>query len=145
FGEQRFGRNVQNVQKAVEWLLQGGTRPRSRFDRKFLVSVLQSAWFNEALASRICDGLFARHIEGDLLRKEDTGGLFVANDPAEGMRRMEAWAVSPTGPMFGSAMRTPEAEAWQREQQVLARWCVTQEHLVRWGRHARGTRRVLRV
>jgi CheY-like chemotaxis protein len=45
------------------------------------------------------------------MKREDSGGLFVADDVTEAQARMDAWAVSPTGPMFGEKMQKPEHEA----------------------------------
>ncbi len=49
YGMQRFGHN--NLERAQHWLIQNHRPPRSRFDRKLLVSVLQSAVFNAVSAS----------------------------------------------------------------------------------------------
>ncbi len=145
FGEQRFGRGGENVPRARKWLLEGGRPPRGRFERKMLVSALQASLFNAALAERIRDGLFERPVPGDLLRKEDTGGLFTTEDASEAVRRVEAWEVSPTGPMYGARMRWPLDEAARRERDLLERQGVTEADLRRFGRLGEGTRRPLRV
>lgn len=145
FGEQRFGRDAQNVAEARRWIVAGERAPRDHFRRKLLVSSLQSELFNEVLAARLSDGLFAQAVDGDLLRKEDSGGLFTTEDLADAMRRVAAFEVSPTGPMFGAKMRWPEREALAREARVLAAAGLDTRHLASFARDGEGTRRPLRV
>jgi len=145
FGEQRFGHQGRNIGDARRWLIAGGRAPRGRFERKLLVSVLQAMLFNDVLANRMRDGLFETAVAGDLLRKEETGGLFVTADLDEAQSRTVAWEVSPTGPMFGDKMRWPEAEALAREEAVLSRWELQKTDLRRFAKYGEGTRRVLRV
>jgi tRNA pseudouridine13 synthase len=120
YGEQRFGRD--NLERARRWIDGTGRPPRSRFERKMLASVLQSAIFNAVCAERVHDGSLDRPLEGDLLRKEDTGGMFTTDDLAEATERMARWEVSATGPMVGPKMRWPEGEARRREVAAAARW-----------------------
>ncbi|MCA9602605.1 MAG: tRNA pseudouridine(13) synthase TruD, partial [Myxococcales bacterium] len=73
FGEQRFGRGGKSLDMARAWLLDGGPAPRDKRDRKFMVSVLQARVFNRVLAERVTLNELGAYVEGDLLRKEDTG------------------------------------------------------------------------
>ena len=109
------------------------------------MSVLQSAVFNDLLAERVDDGTFAGVVDGDLCRKEDSGGLFVAEDLAEAQRRASRFEISATGPMFGSKMRAPAAEAAAREAAVAERWGLTEERIRAFGPAGAGTRRPLRT
>lgn len=145
YGEQRFGHDARNLDRARAWVLGGGPAPRDRFERKLLFSTLQSTLFNVWLAERIARGQYEAPVLGDILRKEDSGGLFVNSDQAEATRRMQAWEVSPTGPMFGAKMRWPEAEAAEHERDLLRRFELDAETLERHAAHGEGTRRVARV
>lgn len=145
YGEQRFGREARNAADARRFIVDGERPPRDAFRRKLLVSALQSELFNEVLAARIRDGLLARAVDGDLLRKEDTGGLFTTDDHADAEARVAAFEVSATGPMFGARMRWPEREARAREEGVLREAGLTEEHLERFARDGEGTRRPLRI
>lgn len=145
YGEQRFGRSAQNVAEARRWIVAGERPPRDHFRRKLLVSSLQSELFNDVLAARLDEGLFAQAIDGDLLRKEDSGGLFTTDDLADASRRVASFEVSPTGPMFGAKMRWPEREARAREERALAAAGLTDRHLADFVRDGEGTRRPLRV
>lgn len=145
YGEQRFGAGERNVARAYA-MLRGHTRPpRDRFERKMLMSAAQSGLFNQWLAERLADGLYSQPIDGDLLRKEATGGIFINQDNDDAIRRMQAWEVSPTGPMFGAAMRRPEALADEREQAVFTRSGLTIAMLEAHAKLGEGTRRAARV
>lgn len=145
FGAQRFGFDGRNTNEARAWIVDNGPAPRDMWKKKLLVSVLQSQVFNDVVASRIKDGLFAEAVDGDVLRKEDTGGLFTTSDLADAKKRVAEWAVSPTGPMFGDSMRAAEREALLRDEAALLRAGLTHEHLKRFGSAGEGTRRVMRV
>lgn len=143
FGEQRFGHD--NLPAARRWILEGGPAPRDRWKRKLYVSALQSAIFNELLAERIREGSMDGALDGDLMRKEESGGLFVCEDAAEDALRAARFEISATGPMFGARMRWPERGARAREEAALERWGVTQRHLERVQKSGEGTRRPYRV
>ncbi len=145
YGEQRFGPNARNVERAYEWLANDGAEPRVHNDRKFLASALQSVAFNHVLASRIRDGLFATAIEGDVMRKEDSGGLFVGEDLEDARRRMATWEISPTGPMFGPEMKSPTGAALERERQSMEALNIPPAAFTKAKGLTDGTRRALRV
>jgi len=145
YGEQRFGRDGTNVERALGWIT-GGTRPpRDRFLRKLHVSALQSALFNDWLATRMDNGCFDRVVHGDLVRKEDTGGLFVADDLQDAQARHDAWELSATGPIFGAKMRWPEHESLDLETATLDRAGLTMDTLNGLKREGPGSRRPARV
>jgi len=145
FGAQRFGIDGQNIQRAVRWLIEGGRAPKAPFQRKMLASALQSALFNQLLGERLQRGDLHRALHGDLMRKEETGGLFVAEDAEQETQRVERWETSPTGPMFGPKMREAEHEAGTREQEILKHWGLSHDSMGAWRKIAPGTRRPLRV
>jgi tRNA pseudouridine13 synthase len=142
YGEQRFGRD--NLGAARRWLLEGGRAPRDRFERKLLVSTLQSSLFNELLAERVRERSIDSVIDGDLLRKEETGGMFVTEGPGD-VERAARFEVSATGPMFGAKMRWPEGEAKRREEATLERAGVSMATLEQFEKSGAGTRRPYRV
>jgi tRNA pseudouridine13 synthase len=145
YGPQRFGHQGRNFHDAWRWIVEGGRAPGKPFLRKLFVSTLQSALFNAWLGARIASGTLARALAGDVMRKEETGGMFVSNDPAADGPRVASWEISATGPMFGAKMRPAEADALATEQALLERFGVTAEHLARVSKFGEGTRRPARA
>lgn len=153
FGEQRFGRDGRTLEDAQRWIVAGGRPPRDRFRRKLLASAFQSALFNAVVARRLDHGLLGRCLRGDVLRKETSGGLFVAVDPTVEDRRLAAWELSPTGPLPGPKMTRPADEAAEFEAGVAEALGLPPDggdggHAALWarlGRAAPGTRRAVRV
>jgi tRNA pseudouridine13 synthase len=145
YGSQRFGHAGRNLLDAYAWLADGGRAPGKPFLRKLLVSALQAALFNATLGARLARGPLTAVLEGDILRKEDTGGLFVCADPQLDAERAARWEISPTGPMFGARMKSPGGASLALESEVLTRWGIDDACLARAGKFGEGTRRALRV
>lgn len=145
YGEQRFGRDARNAEVARSWLIDGGRAPRDRFARKLLASALQSSWFNRWLAERVVRGELQKAIDGDVMRKEDSGGLFVTDDLNDATRRVASWEISPTGPIFGAEMRWPERAALVFERELWERQGMSEQALERARKLMPGSRRVARI
>jgi tRNA pseudouridine13 synthase len=150
FGPQRFGTDGGNA-AVGRALLKDEPTPearraaRDRFLRRLSISAWQSSLFNRWLAERLADGLFATALQGDVLKKLDTGGLFTCEDPAVDGPRVARFEVSPAGPMFGHKLRAAEGEAGAREARLLEAEGVGPADLLRGGGEAEGTRRAARL
>ena len=145
FGEQRFGRDDNAA--AGKLLIRGerlAKRP-DRFERKLFLSAYQSALFNALLDARLEDGTWARALLGDVLRKADTGGLFVCEAPELDQPRVDRFEVSPAGPMFGPKLPRAKAEVAAREEALLASEGLTLDDFRRGGDETEGARRPYRV
>lgn len=123
YGPQRFGIAMGNIARAVKLI----DRPKAARGPRgaFMVSVLQSALFNQWLASRIRRGHFNTILKGDLAKKTDTGGMFIVEDVAEAAARLARGAIVYTGPIFGHKMMAPGDEAAQWEERILAEYRLT--------------------
>lgn len=150
YGPQRFGRAGDNAELG-RLLLQGADDPRlsrARRDpklRRLLISAFQSEIFNRVLARRLADGTWTTPLEGDVLEKSASGGLFVCADPAADAPRVAAFELSVTGPMPGPRVRpAPAGAPAALEEAILAETGVTLEALGR-SRDAEGARRALRI
>jgi tRNA pseudouridine13 synthase len=144
FGFQRFGRDGDNVEKARAWLTGQARAPGDPRLRRFHFSAVQSAGFNAVLEARVADGSWTVPILGDLLKKEETGGMFVCTDVQLDRERAAAGEVCPTGPIIGDKMRQPESEAFDLEQRILAPF-IEGIDLKRARSLGEGTRRPLRL
>ncbi|MDX1630514.1 MAG: tRNA pseudouridine(13) synthase TruD [Thermoanaerobaculia bacterium] len=144
FGSQRFGRDGLNPERGRR-ILAGEPVPGSRRVHRLFVSALQSAVFNEALLLRPVpvDELLV----GDLLLDHASGALRPVRDPGDWADELEAFRVSPTGPLFGPKMRMPTGRVAGLEEEARRRHRVPEplpEQLLRRYRLS-GERRPLRV
>jgi tRNA pseudouridine13 synthase len=146
FGEQRFGRERDNADRGKVLLL-GQRLPQrpDRFQRKLYLSAFQSRLFNRALAARLRAGTFDQALLGDVLRKEDTGGLFVCEAPEVDGPRVAAFEVSPAGPIFGPKMTPAAHGVAEAEAALLVEEGMTLSDFQRGGGETEGTRRPYRV
>lgn len=155
-------RSLQTERRALAVLARGGTpagvaRSLARFEQSFFVAALQSALFNRVLDERLAAGTLGTLRAGDVAFKHDTGAVFAVtqamiDDPdqhAALSERAGRLAISPSGPMWGSAMLPPAAETLAHEQRVLAECGLTFDDFVRLARTRldgiEGARRPLRV
>jgi tRNA pseudouridine13 synthase len=126
FGPQRFGKDGDNPERALAWLAGRTPGPKDRRERRILFSALQAHVFNRVLDIRRERGTYSRPLLGDLIKKTDTGGIFLCTDPVTDEARAERGEIAPTGPIFGAKMRWPEGEPARIEREML-RECVGDE------------------
>lgn len=142
FGGQRFGAHGDNALLGQR-LLAGEIAPRDRRRARFLISALQAAVFNQVLAEREAIDRLER---GDVAVVEQSGGLFVVEDPEAEAPRAAAFEISPTGPIFGTRVTLPRYGVAAREEAVLEAHGVAASGLrPPRGIRLRGGRRALRV
>jgi tRNA pseudouridine13 synthase len=146
FGSQRFGQDDQNAGLGKRLLL-GQRLPRAptRFLRKLFLSSYQAALFNRLLAARLLAGQLGTALAGDVLRKADTGGLFVCEDPAADQPRVDRFEVSAAGPMFGPKMVAAAGEVGRAEGALLTEEGLTLDDFRRGRGETEGTRRAYRI
>ena len=146
FGDQRFGAADDNADFGKRLLL-GQKLPRApdRFQRRLYLSAYQSLLFNRALAARLAEGTLAKALAGDVLKKHQTGGEFVCEDPAVDQPRVDAFEVSPAGPMFGPKMTAAAQGVALAEEQILREEHLTLEVFERGRGETEGARRSYRV
>jgi tRNA pseudouridine13 synthase len=144
YGAQRFGQRGDNAALGAA-ILRREALPRDRFLRRLALSALQSELFNRCLAARLRDGLFERAIPGDVLRKRQTGGLFVSEDAAADTARVQAAEIDPAGPLPGHSLFAAREDALAREQAVLAEARLDPRSFAVGGGEMEGARRPYRV
>jgi tRNA pseudouridine13 synthase len=110
FGEQRFGREAGNVERAVA-MFKG--RRVQRHERAMLLSAARSHLFNAVLAARVEQGNWNRALDGDVFMLAGTHSIF-GPEPItpELLARLASGDIAPTGPMWGEGeLRTRDAVA----------------------------------
>jgi tRNA pseudouridine13 synthase len=99
FGEQRFGREGDNVAAARRMF--AGARVK-REQRSIYLSAARSAIFNAGLARRIAEGDWNRGREGEVWMLDGTHSVFGPQPMDETLRaRCGAQDIHPTGPLWG--------------------------------------------
>lgn len=141
FGEQRFGRDGDNVEAARRMF--AGQRVR-REQRSIYLSAARSEMFNAVLAERVRAGDWGRGREGDVWMLDGRGSVFGPEPPdARLVARAAALGIHPTGPLWGRGASMASGAAAVLEQEVLAPFADLREGLEAAG--LRQERRALRV
>ncbi|HPF58714.1 MAG TPA: tRNA pseudouridine(13) synthase TruD [Candidatus Competibacteraceae bacterium] len=102
FGEQRFGREASNLERA-EAMLSGQAKIRDRHQRGLYLSAARSALFNEVLAQRVAAGTWNQALPGEVLMLAGNHSIFTANALDETIcQRIATFDLHPTGPLWGA-------------------------------------------
>jgi tRNA pseudouridine13 synthase len=142
FGPQRFGVAGDNAEQGLALLL-GQRRVQDRWLRQFLVAAFQSYLCNRVLARRVEQGAFDHLLVGDVVKKRQTGGMFVVSDLATDQARYAEREIDFTAPLFGPKMWAAEADAGALEAAVLSETPVGDAQFARL--RIEGARRVGRL
>ncbi len=140
FGHQRV--NEHNVAQSLAFLHNSHRRVK---DPKFLASIAQSAHFNLWLGQRVAEGTFNKCQAGDVLRKRDSGGLFVCEDPVTDQARMDRGEIDLSGPIFGEKSVMPCGATLEAEMKAFEILGISQRMLSSLKHFAPGSRRPARV
>lgn len=110
FGEQRFGREAGNLERARAMF--AGRRVQ-RHERSLLLSAARSQLFNAVLARRVQRGDWNRGLEGEVWALAGTQSIFGPEPLDETLAtRCASGDISPTGPLWGEGpLRTTQAVA----------------------------------
>jgi tRNA pseudouridine13 synthase len=133
FGEQRFGREDNNVRRGAAWLCGEGEAPRKPALRSLWLSAVRSRLFNEVLAERERRGVWDQLLDGDVLQPEGSRGLFHAADEPLAAARLAAGEVHPTAPLPGVGGMASSAACAALEHEVLAPQQALIDGLIREG------------
>lgn len=100
FGDQRFGIDGQNLEKAK--IMFAGKREKDRFKRSIYLSAARSAIFNELLSKRVEMNKWANAMSGDVMLLDNSHSYFLATDIDEKIiQRLKEHDIHPSGPLWG--------------------------------------------
>lgn len=142
FGEQRFGRDGNNIASVLEWFEQGTlngkpvpTVKNGRLNKRdkqiarknkelqsILLSAARSAIFNQITAKRVQDGSWNTGMDGEVFNLAGTGSVFVSDTLDDELKkRLETKDIHPTGAMWGIAntKTMPTGQAKTLEEDVI--------------------------
>lgn len=118
FGEQRFGHQGRNIEKALA-MFQGAKVKREQ--RSIYLSAARSYLFNLILAERVKSQTWNQAIPGDLMQLDRSHSFFHAETlDATLVERVETGDIHPTGALFGKGKVQADAEALALEQRIFA-------------------------
>ena len=99
FGEQRFGRDGQNIGLAKDVF--AGKRVK-RDTRSIAISAARSLLFNRIVDARVRNGSWNRILPGELANLDGSGSVFAVEDIDEAIQtRCEMLDIHPTGSLWG--------------------------------------------
>jgi tRNA pseudouridine13 synthase len=110
FGEQRFGREGDNVAQALAMF--GGRRVR-REERSLLLSAARSELFNRVLAARVRAGNWNTPLAGEVWSLDGSRSVFGPEPFTDALAsRLAAFDIHPSGPLWGRGeLRTRDEAA----------------------------------
>lgn len=119
FGEQRFGFDAGNVQKARE-MFSGKLEIADRHTQGLYLSAARSHLFNIVLAQRVSNGTWNRAFPGDAFILDGTNSFFVMDElDAATEARVASGDIHPSGPLWGKGVLPCRGVVRELEQLLL--------------------------
>ena len=128
FGQQRFGRNDNNLSSAFSWIERGGKRI-NRNKQSIYFSSLRSLLFNAVLKERVLAQSWNILLDGDLANLSGSHSSFLVEDVSIEQARCSAFDIHPTGPLVGKTKRDVQAITKDLEGRILNEYPVIRDFL----------------
>ncbi len=143
FGEQRFGREGGNLERAAA-MLRGEEKVRDHHRRGLYLSAARAALFNAVLARRVTDRTWNRALAGEVLMLDGSHSIFDAAELDDALRqRVAEFDLHPTGPLWGTGELRSGGSVRELEEAVAATLPAFRDGLAAAG--LRQERRALRL
>ena len=131
FGEQRFGRNGNNLSLAEE-IFAGKRMNRNR--RNIGISAARSFLFNQILQFRVQNECWDKGVSGDVFNLDTTNSIFVDDgDSGDLDARLQSLDIHPTAALWGRGDPVCHTDAAAMERQVTDNFQMLCEGLERLG------------
>ena len=117
FGEQRFGRDGENIRKASQWF-RGELKVKSRSKRSIYLSAARSWIFNHILSARIEEGTWNKAVQGDVFMINGSKSCFNELVDDEIIQRIDEQSLHPTGALWGRGELLSETLVAELESKV---------------------------
>lgn len=122
FGQQRFGHEGRNVEKALA-MFRGEFTPGDRLLRGLLLSSVRSHLFNAVVAERLKRGLWETALPGEVYGFPDNGTLLlIENQRGDEKQRYAEGRLELTAPLWGCGELTSAGTVRELEAEVLSRF-----------------------
>lgn len=151
FGEQRFGKQMNNLTEATGLFAQADANRHSRSRRHnqnrnqqgLYISAARSWIFNQILAQRLKVGSLNQAMAGDVFMLANSQACFVDDGTPELAQRLQSLEIHVTGALLGRGRLMTQTEVADLEQSVIAQFPEWQNGLEHIGLNQE--RRALRV
>ena len=141
FGEQRFGHQGRNIDKALAMF--GGVRVKPE-QRSIYLSAARSYLFNMMLSERVSQQTWLRMLAGDVCKLQGSNSQFLAETPDHTLQqRMDSGDIHATAALWGKGLNPAGGEVAVLENAVIADQPALAEGLLKAGLEL--DRRALRV
>lgn len=118
FGEQRFGIEGGNINKAIK-LFAGDMKVKDKKKRGFYLSAARSYLFNDVVSQRIEHDYFNTLIDGDVCMLAGTQSVFLAEEVDHALLdRLTEKDIDITAPMWGAGELMSKGQTLRFEQQI---------------------------
>ena len=123
FGEQRFGRDQNNITQAIKWA-SGEISVKDRKKRSFYLSAARSAIFNQIVSQRIEQNIEQTVLDGDILQLSKSNSWFLSKTEELLLlqQRLQNGKINITAPMVGDSPLSTTSIALEFETNCLKRW-----------------------
>lgn len=130
FGEQRFGRDDNNINTALEFFVTGridGRKPHPKFNRdkiSLYLSAARSELFNAVLAKRVALGVWNTPLQvtEEVFNLAGTNSIFTVDNKSESteiLQRLSNHDIHLTAPMWGTGELASRGEVAELENSVI--------------------------
>lgn len=133
FGEQRFGRDGGNLDKAEELLVKG-RKVKDRYLKGLYCSAARSWIFNLILEQRIKEKNWNLPLKGDVMQLNGSNSIFVIDAIDEVIQqRIKDKDISPASPLPGKSKKKVKDEALVLIDKIYTNWQSWLDGLERYG------------
>ena len=141
FGEQRFGFQGRNLEKALAMFAGQRVKPEMR---SLYLSAVRSFLFNQILSLRVEAANWNQGINGDVFQLANSHSFFASAAIDEALKqRLESFDIHPAGALWGKGESAATAESFSIEQRIIKAYPLFAEGLMKAGLEQ--DRRALRV
>ena len=119
FGEQRFGRNFNNLHKAHAWF-SGQFTPKKRQLQSIFLSAARSWIFNQILSQRVQAQTWNKAVEGDVFMFSSSKSWFAEPLDDSILQRVAEKQLNPTAALWGLGDLASQHAIQQLEQKIAA-------------------------
>ncbi len=142
FGEQRFGRDGENIRKASQWF-KGEFKVKSRPKRSIYLSAARSWIFNHILSERVKNGTWNTAVQGDVFMLDGSKSCFCDEVDKDISQRLQDQKLHPTGALWGRGELGSQNEIAELENKIASEFKILCEGL---GKHGlKQERKALRL